>query len=76
MKGCGVYTSFSAYYEGFFLILFLLDVTERVKNKGKQSLQIQKVWVSARNMADEQTTRLLVSRALDRNGLAHNGSRI
>ena len=32
--------------------------------------------VSARNMADEQTTRLLMSHALDQNGLAHNDSRI
>ena len=30
--------------------------------------------VSARNMADEQTTRLLMSHVLDRNGLAHNDS--
>ena len=32
--------------------------------------------LSARNMADVQTIRLLVSHALDRNGLAHNDSRI
>jgi len=30
----GIYMSFSAYYEGFFN-LFILDVTERVKNKGR-----------------------------------------
>jgi hypothetical protein len=32
--------------------------------------------LSARNMAEVQTTRLLVCRALDRNGLAHNNSKI